>query len=1602
MNAIMNKTSTSKLLVAVMAFAVAIAGIAVIFSDSEVNAAAAVPGSDPFTGMYDSAPSYDKEKGAITVTTDTKITLTKDVGAPGQGVDVYFVLSPNVTLEITGEHSVYVTNDVTGSNGFVASMASSPSSAEEIATVSITGGADVHFATNKDTASSGNAHVFNGVNVSVTGGSKLTMSQNGYAGGVAYYDAYKTFSPTLTVTGSKVILDHAGGINAKLDVTKNSTISIQNPKAGAGYITLNAGSTVTDSTIDVTNSSDSQMGVQVQTKNASGAVSITKSNVTVTGEGIFQLADGAELTATGSTITAPTINIRGTGETLSATISGGILNGNITGDGKTANNLKLTGVILDEATLSDDVTMDESSNVTTTGNSVVTSFEQLQAMLKNANATVIASGSIKVDESFTIKADQEVTFQNATVTYTGDDVKITVEGALNTDNSYLYIPVDVKEDAVVTTSNTHTLVSEGDLQANTQVGFGDTLTLTGIVSDDLRVDVYGTLITSDLTVNGVVNAYAGSDITINGTVIVAKQFNMYDSDLELAGTITVRNDTDGGAQFVLNGTSTVTVLENGTFNVNKGTSNTAQKNPNFLKVGGSATFTVEGTLNITGTLNGAVQDKGTVTFNGTAGTAASVVVYDGVTLEITSVTGNDLTITTNSADIIADYIGEETFTPTADEKASYGNNLVLNNVRGVTVSVAVIEETYDNAAGDDKVRIYSVDMTVAGTVSKVTTATSGSIVINGSATPVTDGLKAGTSVAGAMTVGDLSLGRNLEITFNGVVDITGTLNANVTAGSNDEGITLTNNATSLTVSGTMVLGEGVNTINTAGLNAAYYMVTASGESTGTTETRYYTNFANAIAAIGDADDDMVLIYGNVKVFADAEIADGMTVQIQSAGKLTIDVEAQLTVADGGVLDVSAGNATNKTVAVEGVLVITNNGTGLTGNANAIDYDVLKTLGSTDTYSSLTYALANAQAGETITLSKEVTLKTNTTIPEGVTLQTGRNSVTINEKVTLTVNGTFAVQNGGSVTLKGTGDKKADIIVNGVMSVAGATSVDSMANTYGVSGAYYIQRNVGYITNVAYAAENVNRDTVTIMGQVNAGDVTFTADNSGLTVKVQNIPGSTDDTVVSAGTITLVGSTFQIVSGTFTGTISAAADGATASIDFDKAAAYATKPLVVDSDKDADDVDVMYFYGYIDAGKVTVSAGKVTAGEGGDIDIVVNSNSGEERQGSFDVATGATFVIPEGLDINIQQNAKNADAVVTAIDGTVDIFGTLNIYSNVVVAGTVNVNDAGTLNVTTSTTIGASGAGVGALVITGSVVVVDTEDEKGTFTVTNSETSGTPGSVVTVGTKPTTLGAGAGSIDGPVTISKISYIRAYTGADLSAAKINWNNGTEESDAVDTVFNINGTVYMTIYAAADNAVTIQTVLNAEEFELVGYDVGLKGDSLSAAQKILYLDTNWFTADTMLANQKVASGSYIGTEANASIYAAVEASYVKGTISEGTGLDLYIDNVRYSYENFVNGLQVGTHTVSFEVTAGYDGSNAKITFNGQTVENGGTITIEAGATSFTLVANGAVPATSVSGGSTSGGDDGMGLTDYLLIILVVLIVIMAIMVAMRLMRS
>ena len=139
------------------------------------------------------------------------------------------------------------------------------------------------------------------------------------------------------------------------------------------------------------------------------------------------------------------------------------------------------------------------------------------------------------------------------------------------------------------------------------------------------------------------------------------------------------------------------------------------------------------------------------------------------------------------------------------------------------------------------------------------------------------------------------------------------------------------------------------------------------------------------------------------------------------------------------------------------------------------------------------------------------------------------------------------------------------------------------------------------------------------------------------------------------------------------------------------------------------------------------------------------------------------------------------------------------------------------------------------------------------------------------------------------------------------------------------------------------------------------------------------------------------------------SLDPSTVTGIVTVGAGINLYIDGLQVSGYTGVTGelasnmkLAVGTHVVTYEIKAGWDGSSVSLTWNGTTIENKATITVTADMTEFTLSATGAINSTGVSDNTGAAADDGMGLTDYLLIILVVLIVVMAIMVALRLMRS
>ena len=1260
-------------------------------------------------------------------------------------------------------------------------------------------------------------------------------------------------------------------------------------------------------------------------------------------------------------------------------VSVGSARGNMTIGGASANVILGTNVTIS------DVYLDVSGNYKGAAASKLTIADgevSVNSVIGNGSVEVQAGASFKaVQSDVPITGDGEKEVENSTVStitpdaianafkssseVTIEDVKMTepfngiivvpvnktlniinstiyggtfdVKGILSLDNSYVYAGAKVDEsDGEVVAINTHNPITSQSLTQNTSVGIGDSLTLTGAVPSGVTLSVYGTLITNDLTVEGNVDAYVGSTVTINGTVTVAEKFTLKDgAELELNGTVTVRNDRDGGAEFAIETGAEMTVTSEGAINVNRPTANGVDAN--ILDIDG--TFVLEGTMTITGTLQGQVENKGTITFNGTAGSTddeTTIVMYDGVSMTVTSVTGY-LNVTDGGDDkIVLDYLGKETLLSSGNsiEKASTGNAVMLYNVRGVTISESITSDT--DKVGDITYRSYMSNMTVSGTATIVNGQTAGMVAVAGNCTKVveiTDETRVGT-----MTIGDVTVGSGIIFKFLGNSTVSGafTAIAQATSGNNALAAATVMNEGNVTVTGMMTLTtSNASNLEDGVVNAVRYYVT---DATDGEITAYYTGFTNALAAVSGADNDEIVVLGDVTAEGTTELAADMTILVE--GTLTIDVDAQLTIVATATIINNGG------IVVDGVLIVTDNNTGLTGKDPV--YDVKKTVGSTDTYSSLTYALANAQAGEKITLSQNVTLKTNTTIPEGVILETGRNTVIFEKDVTLTVNGTFAVQSGGKIDKTATGSK---IVVNGVMS---NISNDVNLTKLGISGAYFSIRNVNYVSNVAYAAANIGNGTdITIMGTVTSGDVTFTAGTSGLTVTI------VDDAVYSAGIVTLDGSTIEIaVGGTLSGTVTAAAGDSTASVEFSKLEAIGSE-FTVESDVETTvdgDVDYLAINGNVNSGNVIIASGNVTASR-----IVVNSASTgiTTQKGLLTIAEGATLSVPEQAELYIRAN-EDVTKTALSVAGTLDIDNAVTITGLADIAGTVNINDGASLIITKYN------AKVGTVNVDGTIAVSDNENNRGNLIVGTENGEG--------------ILAVNGTVTGQVSIeSNAAYIKAYETADLTGADIEWNYTTEESSAETTAFYINGQLYMTVYGTSASSVTIDTIVSNETYDMPGYDVGYKTGTND--EKGLYLYSNWYSTEGLNPGTEVENGDNL--QSFDAVYAEVEVSDIIGTISEGTGLTMYIDGLTISNwmatidGKYVYYLPVGTHTVSIAANAGYNADNAVITFNGQTISNGGTITIEAGATSFTLAASGAVPAQSVAPSGDSG-DDGMSLTE------------------------
>ena len=1216
---------------------------------------------------------------------------------------------------------------------------------------------------------------------------------------------------------------------------------------------------------------------------------------------------------------------------------------------------------------------------------VASSFEGYQKLLSNtvANDVVIDKDLvIPTGETLSIESGDTLTIEGATITR--DDATGLIEvkdgGTLILDGADVYVPVKSGDKATVVLKNTKSYtISNGTITSPIEVGYGNTVNAESItVQSGLRIDVYGNFnVAGSLRItDGTFTVYQGGTATVSGNLNIASNA-VIDGVLNVNSNVTVQG-SGSPATFTVGATGEVNVASGATFTVARGNTQAVNTLTIETDVENQGQFNVEGTLAMNGTLSGAVNAYGTVQMNGVIATGgATVNLFDQTSITVTSISGGILTITDGKA--ATDYAGD--LAEEDESNLSQGNSVKLTpgtstgtsaaTIGGITVSVEVTQFVYE---GDG---YYISDMTIGGTI--VSSAKGGKVDIIGATGEVYYNADA-EKRTGYIYVNDMALSAGTALTFeNGNVFVEGTLDA--TANDTDKkSASVTISAGTVTVNG-MIKTRDTNTL-TQNINAGHYTTLVN-----TDTVNNYVNADAAIAAIGEAQMNQVNFYGETTVTVDATIPANALVTIE--GGAVLNVDAVLTIADNAYVTITDDDG----IVVKDTLVVTNY-LATVNNAGNIKADVMTQSGDDRTYMSL--AAAMASGATEIVLNQTVTVSEDLTIPEGVTITSDQYGFKVEDDVTLTVDGAIELTGrNNKIVLAADADNDgsaAELVVNGHVSYAAVTT-DPLAT---VEGAHFQKKvdglNTQFISNVGYAAENCSEGIVTIYGNVTAGDVTFTAaENKPLTIVVANI-SATDKSTLTVGTLTLVGATLDLCSttgaptdgyGTVTGTVAvSASDAVVGSVDADRATGF---KLAAGSETTAEGTT---YYAYLTGtvtGDVTVSAGTVTVGPAADdVTLTVAADS------TLTVASGATLALADEMTVETAAGVTGAedDAVLT-VDGTITVGEkvTLTIKGDAVVNGTMDVlsteDGKGTVIIDKSTS---RTTYAGTLDVAGAVTVGTYNDNDAIFNVKG---------VMSVGAKPTSLEAAGsvGSATGTYTIEAGAYVKVYNGADVAGAE--FSDGSTE--AVSTVYYINGYEYMTVYANGE--VNVYTVIDAEVFEISGIKNGVNFED-NTGNTGLYLLSSWFTSESMAANTVLKDTDKVGKVS--AVYTEADAADVIGTVSEGDGLTLYIDNVPISASSAKYPLSVGTHTVAFTVQAGYNGDNAAITFNGQTVQSGGSITITADMDTFTLTVTGAVPATS--GGSTgsTGGDDGMGLTDYLLIILVVLIVIMAVIVALRLMRS
>ena len=962
--------------------------------------------------------------------------------------------------------------------------------------------------------------------------------------------------------------------------------------------------------------------------------------------------------------------------------------------------------------------------------------------------------------------------------------------------------------------------------------------------------------------------------------------------------------------------------------------------------GGETKIVAGGTLNINGTYSGTILNQGTVNLNGFVDAGAKVFMNStDAVLNVTALKGttNALTVTDEKLYLKTEDNGTRTYVASAD-----ANVITLLNVKGVTVT-----EGYTYTTDDDGDRIVHNNLYIAGTLNaQDSKASNGKLTVENGTLTVSGELtvaKADVTVKDVAATATSNAGATLKVT--GTVYVTDDESSfGITAdGQTGTGI--------LTVTGLVRSVYELDT-NFATINAVKYEQTIEN-----IPYYFYTNLAAAI----ESGEESLTVLGDLYILEDTTIPAGITVDASESNVYVGSTEDEitditLTVANGGLL--MADN-----IYVDATMMIENTDTGI--DCNNIVSDVSSTTETTAKYTNIYTALSQAQSGETVTITKKVdstgkavvSLVRDVEIKDGVTLMVpGINVLQIAEGVTLTNNGILDVRGAveaidsdkdnaakfGTVTVDDDNTEYAVIANNGTI-----VSVSKMDySKYQIAGAYYTINGKFYITPVEDAATqigNTETDSIIIYGKNTVGTVAFVGTvEEPVKVTIDATAEITADsmtvtngTIVANGDTTGAGAELNGTYGGSTGTVVLA----NMTVPADESFTIEDKAVTVSEQ----------------TSQVTYVSGKLSAVT----DAYDKLVSSVEFNG---------VVTVNKAELGISMNDSDDETAVAA-DATLTIVGTgANVTTNygMDVNGTLTVNDSGNYS--------------GSLNVLGTLNVMDKTDKTSAGSITVG--------ILMIGASDFDYGTDvAAAVNGDISGATVIYVFSQATLDETATKV------IEADGVKTTeFYVEDALWMT-----------------------AYDLGAQnGTAITDKNGVAMIKPEKLTNSTFGYWQTLENGQYKQiTDAKdvgdvAAVYAYVNYDIYEVIVFADPGIDaVYIDGklmtegyyIDYNTNQMVKGFKLnvaaGEHEITYKL-GNYFSGEATMTVNGTAVSGNtfttsGTSDADKNVTIYLQGIEASAPETP-SGSS----DDGMGLTDYLLIVLVVLIVIMAIMVALRLMRS